>query len=164
MTISTACPSVLSLRTTIERYILDLYLADGVTLRPEADWPGYYSLPAGSRIPAVYVVGAAMVPSDWAVTGIECTLTDVPEIASPGSVGAILSLRALVRSFHELRRPQGHNHGHHAAGHQPPPCPCIPPGQCHVHVSDRGHLRGLDSVHPGRCFEPPDPLRSPHHG
>ena len=91
MTISTACPSVLSLRTTIERYILDLYLADGVTLRPEADWPGYYSLPAGSRIPAVYVIGAAMVPSDWAVTGIECTLTDVPEIASPGSVGAIVS-------------------------------------------------------------------------
>ncbi len=91
MTISTSCPSVLSLRRTIERHILDLYEIDGVTLRPEADWPGVYHLPSGDRIPAVYVVGEAMVPSNWTVTGIECTLDDVPEIVSPGSVGAIVS-------------------------------------------------------------------------
>lgn len=91
MTISTACPHVRDVRTTIERHILDLYESDGVTLRPEADWPGYYSLPNGTRIPAVYVVGEAMVPSDWVVTGIECTITDVPEIDSPVSVGAVVS-------------------------------------------------------------------------
>jgi len=91
MTISTSCPTVRSLRTTIERYILDLYEADGTTLKAKAGWPGYYTLPNSTRIPAVYVVGEAMVPSDWVVTGIECTITDVPEISSPGSVGAILS-------------------------------------------------------------------------
>jgi len=91
MTISTSCPSVLSLRTTIERHILDLYEIDGVTLRPESDWPGVYNLPSGDRIPAVYVVGEAMVPSNWTVTGIECTIDDVPEIVSPGSVGTIVS-------------------------------------------------------------------------
>ena len=91
MTISPSCPTVRSLRTTIERYILDLYEADGTTLKAKAGWPGYYTLPNSTRIPAVYVVGEAMVPSDWVVTGIECTITDVPEISSPGSVGAILS-------------------------------------------------------------------------
>ena len=91
MTVSTACPQVRDVRTTIERYILNLYESDGTTLRPEADWPGYYSLPNGTRIPAVYVVGAYMVPSDWVVTGIECTISDMPEITSPGSVGAIVS-------------------------------------------------------------------------
>jgi hypothetical protein len=91
MTISTACPAVLHLRTTIERHILDLYEANGTTLRPEANWPGYYTMPAGDRVPAVYVVGESQVPSDWVVTGIECTITDVPEIVSPGSIGAIVS-------------------------------------------------------------------------
>ena len=92
MTISTSCPQVRSLRTTIERYILNLYEADGTTLKPEASWPGYYTVPPhDTRIPAVYVVGEAMVPSNWVVTGIECTITDVPEIVSPGSVGAIVS-------------------------------------------------------------------------
>jgi hypothetical protein len=78
MTISTSCPQVRSLRTTIERHILDLYEADGTTLKAQANWPGYYTMPNGTRIPAVYVVGEAMVPSDWVVTGIECTITDVP--------------------------------------------------------------------------------------
>ena len=91
MTISTSCPQVRSVRTTIERYILGLYETDGTTLRPETSWPGYYSMPNNARIPAVYVVGEAMVPSDWVITGIECVITDVPEIVSPGSVGAIVS-------------------------------------------------------------------------
>jgi hypothetical protein len=91
MTISTSCPQVRSLRTTIERHILNLYEVDGTTLKAQASWPGYYTMPNGTRIPAVYVVGESMVPSDWVVTGIECTITDVPEIVSPGSVGAIVS-------------------------------------------------------------------------
>lgn len=91
MTISTACPSVKSLRDTLERYILDLFEGDGSTLKPYTTWPGYYTLPNNSRVPAVYVVGAAMVPSTWAITGIECTIEDVPEIASPGSMSGLLS-------------------------------------------------------------------------
>jgi hypothetical protein len=92
MTISTHCPPVTALRSTLERHILDLFEADGTTLKPYTAWPGFYALPDGSRTPAVYVVGAAMVPSNWTVTGIECTLEDVPEIASPGSVGSIVSI------------------------------------------------------------------------
>lgn len=91
MTISTSCPPVTDLRLTIERYILDLYEANGTTLKSYKSWPGYYTLPNASRAPAVYVVGASMVPSTWAITGIECTIDDVPEIVSPGSVGAIVS-------------------------------------------------------------------------
>lgn len=91
MTINTTCPKVREVRTTIERYILNLYESDGTTLRPEAEWPGSYLLSNGSRIPAVYVVGQNMVPSNWVVNGIECTISDVPEITSPGSVGAIVS-------------------------------------------------------------------------
>lgn len=91
MTISTAFPPVTALRGDIERYILNLYEADGTTLKAYTAWPGYYTLPNRSRIPAVYVVGASMVPSSWSITGIECTINDVPEIASPGSVGAVVS-------------------------------------------------------------------------
>lgn len=91
MTISTACPPVTALRSTIERHILDLYESDGTTLKAYTAWPGYYTLPNSSRVPAVYVVGASMVPSNWNVTGIECTIEDVPEITSPGSVGGVLS-------------------------------------------------------------------------
>ncbi len=91
MTISTYCPPVTALRSTLERHILDLFEADGTTLKPEAAWPGYYLLPDTSRVPAVYVIGAAMVPSNWTITGIECTIEDVPEIVNPGSVGAVIS-------------------------------------------------------------------------
>ena len=62
MTISTAYPSVTELRTTIERHILDLYEVNGTTLKAYTTRPGYYSLPDNSRVPAVYVTGASMVP------------------------------------------------------------------------------------------------------
>jgi hypothetical protein len=99
MTISTHCPPVTALRSTLERHILDLFEADGTTLKPDTAWPGYYTLPDTSRVPAVYVVGAAMVPSNWAITGIECTIEDVPEIVSPGSVGAVLSFETWTVRF-----------------------------------------------------------------
>jgi hypothetical protein len=99
MTISTHCPPVTALRSTLERHILDLFEADGTTLKSYTAWPGYYNLPDTSRVPAVYVVGAAMVPSNWAITGIECTIEDVPEIVSPGSVGAVLSFETWTVRF-----------------------------------------------------------------
>lgn len=85
MTTSTACPPAKALRWTIERHILDLYEADGSTLKPQAHWPGYYTLPDASRIPAVFVAGKDMVPSQWEITGIECVIDEVPgDITSPG--------------------------------------------------------------------------------
>jgi hypothetical protein len=86
-----SCPPVTDLRTCIEKYILNIYESDGVTLKTYTEWPGYYTLPDTSRIPAVYVVGARMVPSNWNITGIECVIEDVPQITTPGSVGSILS-------------------------------------------------------------------------
>ena len=91
MTISTQCPQVTDLRRTLERHILDLYEANGTTLKAYTAWPGFYTLPDATRIPAVYVVGESMVPSNWAITGIELTIEDVPEIVSPGSVGSVIS-------------------------------------------------------------------------
>ena len=87
---STTCPPVTWLRTTIETHILDLYNTDG-TLKAPADWPGRYILPDNSHIPAVYVVGSRMVPSDWNIDGIECVIEEVPEITSPGSMSGVVS-------------------------------------------------------------------------
>jgi len=94
MMISTSCPPVTALRSTLERHVLDLFEANGTTLKPYTEWPGFYSLPDKSRIPAVYVVGASMVPSNWNISGIECTIEDVPEITSPGSVGGVISFES----------------------------------------------------------------------
>lgn len=99
MTVTTAYPSIALLRRTIERYILDLYEADGTTLKPGAQWPGLYLLPNNTQIPAVYVVGSEMVPSAWRIDGIETTIEDVPEIVTPNSTssGLVSYERWLVR-------------------------------------------------------------------
>lgn len=94
MTISTGYPAVTLLRSNLEHYILDLYEVDGVTLKSQTVWPGYYTLPDRSRIPAVYVTGASMVPPNWTITGIECVIEDVPEITSPGSYSGIVSIES----------------------------------------------------------------------
>lgn len=99
MTTISPCPSVLDLRRTIERHILDLYEADGTTLRSQIAWPGYYLLPDNTRTPAVFVTGKSMVPSSWKVVGIECTINDVPEdIIDMGTMSGLVQLeRWLVR-------------------------------------------------------------------
>jgi hypothetical protein len=99
MTISTACPPVTWIRRSIEQHILDLYEADGTTLRPEVNWPGTYSLPSGSRIPAVFVVGPDMVPKDWVITGIETTLDAVPESDDKPSYGGVVSIESWAVRF-----------------------------------------------------------------
>ncbi len=90
MTISTACPPVIWLRQTLEVHILGIRNPD-LTLRPSTTWPGRYELPDGSQIPATYVVGADMVPSEWNINGIEMTIEDVPEIENPGSMCGVVS-------------------------------------------------------------------------
>lgn len=91
MSISTACPSVVHVRRSVEKHILDLYESDGATLKDYSEWPGFYTLPDSSRIPAVFVVGAEMVPSDWLISGIETTIQDVPFCRDLGTKGALVS-------------------------------------------------------------------------
>jgi hypothetical protein len=90
MTVSTACPPVTWLRNTLECHILDIRNSD-LTLKPEISWPGRYELPDNSHIPAVYVIGELMVPSEWNINGIEMTIEDVPEIENPGSMSGVVS-------------------------------------------------------------------------
>jgi hypothetical protein len=90
---STAYPPVTLLRRTLERHILNLFEVDGTTLRAQATWPGTYTLPDATKIPAVYVVGSQMVPPTWRITGIECTIDDVPaEIGGPLSVSGLVQI------------------------------------------------------------------------
>ena len=102
-----AYPPITSVRRSLERHILNLYEADGVTLRSQVFWPGIYSLPNGSKIPAVYVVGSKMVPSNWTIEGIEMTIEDVPESTSPGSVGGIVSYERWFVRFTNYGTKQG---------------------------------------------------------
>jgi len=90
MTVSTTCPPITWLRTTLEEHILGIRNPDE-TLKPESHWPGRYELPDGSHIPAVYVIGERMVPSEWNINGIELTIEDVPEIDNPGSMSGVVS-------------------------------------------------------------------------
>ncbi len=95
---TTTWQPVTSLRRTLETHILELYDAGG-NLRPEATWPGVYQLPDGSRIPAVYVSGASMVPSSWTIKGIETVIDDLPSYTTPGSVGGVLSIEEWTVRF-----------------------------------------------------------------
>jgi len=90
MTISTSCPPVTWLRDTLERHILSIRNSD-LTLVPSNQWPGRYQLPSGELIPAVYVIGESMVPSEWNINGIEMIIEDVPEIVNPGSMSGVVS-------------------------------------------------------------------------
>lgn len=102
------CPSVRDLRGTIERHVLDLYEADGTTLKAQAAWPGYYVLPNGSTTPAVFVTGKDMVPSTWKVVGIECTINDVPDdIADLGTHSGLVQLERWLVRFTNYGSAQG---------------------------------------------------------
>ena len=90
MTVSTTCPPITWLRNTLEVHILDIRNPD-LTLKPQNLWPGRYELPDGSHIPATYVIGQDMVPSEWNINGIEMTIEDVPEIDNPGSMSGVVS-------------------------------------------------------------------------
>ena len=96
--ISTTCPPVTWLRDTLEKHILDIRNPDG-SLKPETDWPGRYELPSGAHIPAVYVIGEQMVPSEWNINGIELTIEDVPEIENPGSMSGVVSYERWMCRF-----------------------------------------------------------------
>lgn len=76
---SEVCNTSIHLRQAIERYVLQIYESDGVTLKPYTEWPGYYTLKSGARIPCVFVTGTKLVEKSWNPTGVECLIEEVPE-------------------------------------------------------------------------------------
>ena len=50
---------------------------------------GSYTLPTGTVIPAIYVVGQKSVPSEWKVDGLEVTMRQYPELLPTAGVGIV---------------------------------------------------------------------------
>ena len=48
---------------------------------------GSYTLPNGTMIPAIYVVGQNSVPTEWKATGLEVTIGQYPELLPEAGVG-----------------------------------------------------------------------------
>jgi hypothetical protein len=51
------------------------------------DLVGSYTLPDGTKIPAIYVQGRQSVPSEWKVEGLEVTMKEFPELLPKAGVG-----------------------------------------------------------------------------
>lgn len=60
-----------------------------VLLSSPTDLIGSYTLPDGTKIPAVYVVGQRGVPGEWKVTGLEVTMRQYPELLPSAAVGMV---------------------------------------------------------------------------
>ena len=56
---------------------------------------GSYTLPDGTSIPAVYVVGRQSVPKEWKVKGLEVTMREFPEIAPRSPLGGTVKVNQL---------------------------------------------------------------------
>ena len=54
---------------------------------------GSYTLPNGTSIPAVYVVGQNSVPTEWKATGLEVTMRQYPELLPEAGVGIVSVLQ-----------------------------------------------------------------------
>jgi hypothetical protein len=50
---------------------------------------GTYTLPNGSTVPAIYVVGRQSVPKEWKVKGLEVTIEEFPSISPRAMVGKV---------------------------------------------------------------------------
>lgn len=88
----TDCPSAALLRKSIERHVLDIYLPYTNILKPYTQWPGYYTTGSGAVIPAVWVSGTQMVPSNWGIDGIECIIIEATSSEDRPMTGSILSV------------------------------------------------------------------------
>jgi hypothetical protein len=58
-------------------------------LSASPDLIGTYTLPNGSTLPAVYVVGRQSVPKEWKVKGLEVTMEEFPSVFPSPMVGTI---------------------------------------------------------------------------
>ena len=63
------------------------------------DLLGTYTRPDSTTTPAIYVVGRQMVPSNWRVTGIECSIQEMPTTQNQPAVGSIYLTRTWVVTF-----------------------------------------------------------------
>jgi hypothetical protein len=54
---------------------------------------GSYTLPNGTMIPAIYVVGQKSVPTEWKATGLEVTIRQYPELLPEAGVGIVSVLQ-----------------------------------------------------------------------
>jgi len=50
---------------------------------------GSYTLPNGSTLPAVYVVGRQSVPNEWKVKGLEVTIEEFASVSPRAMVGKV---------------------------------------------------------------------------
>lgn len=56
---------------------------------------GEYTLPDGTNIPAVYVVGQQGVPAEWKAAGLEVTMRQFPELAPRTPLGGTVKVNQL---------------------------------------------------------------------
>jgi len=56
---------------------------------------GTYTLPNGSTLPAVYVVGQQSVPKEWKVKGLEVTMRQFPELTPSSPLGGTVKVSQL---------------------------------------------------------------------
>ena len=70
-----------------------------VIRRIVGDLIGTYRRPDGSTTPALYVVGRQDVPSNWTVEGVECVLSEVPEMRTEAGVGMVNQVRTWTIRF-----------------------------------------------------------------
>ena len=54
---------------------------------------GSYTLPNGTTIPAIYVVGQKSVPTEWKATGLEVIIRQYPELLPEAGVGIVSVLQ-----------------------------------------------------------------------
>jgi len=69
--------------------IMQLREAIAELLSSSPDLIGTYTLPNGSTLPAVYVVGQQSVPKEWKVKGLEVTMEEFPAINPRSMVGKV---------------------------------------------------------------------------
>lgn len=67
--------------------------------RVVGDLIGTYRRPDSSTTPALYVVGRQDVPSNWTVEGVECVLSEVPEMRVEPGVGMVNQVRTWTIRF-----------------------------------------------------------------
>lgn len=56
---------------------------------------GSYTLPNGTSLPAVYVVGPQSVPKEWKVKGLEVTMRQFPEVNPSSPLGGTVKVSQL---------------------------------------------------------------------
>jgi len=54
---------------------------------------GTYTLPNGTTIPSIYIVGRQSVPTEWKVTGLEATIREFPERIPTAMMGTVRVLQ-----------------------------------------------------------------------